>query len=87
MDSEAVWRRIVAHSGETFHQLRGKPFTYHASGRTISLHTTNRHISRTAIEKPLVLVPLADTTPVQHLSAPSYIYALLTDRRIRRSDW
>ena len=87
IDAEAVWRRILQHSGDTFHQLRGKAFTYQAAGRTIHLQTTNRMISRSAIEKALQLVPLENTVPVQHLSAPSYIYAILMDDRIRRSDW
>ena len=87
MDSYAVWRRIVHHSGETFYQIRGKPFTYRARGRTIYLDTTNRMISRTAIEKALRRVPLRSTVPVQDLSAPSYIYGILMDDRIRRGDW
>lgn len=87
VDQDSVWRRIVAHSGETFFQIRGKPFTYSARGRTIYLHTTNRMISRAAIEKALTFVPLKNTVAVQHLSAPSYIYGILMDQRIRSSDW
>lgn len=87
MNAEAVWRRIIRHSGSTFHQIRGKPFTYEARGRTIYLHTTNRVISRTAIEKALRLVPLPNTRAVQYLSAPSYIYAILMDPRVRGNDW
>lgn len=87
MDADAVWKRIVRHSGETFRQLRGKPFTYDARSRTIYLHTTNRHISRKAIEKALKRVPLPDTTVVQDLSGPSYVYGILMDPRIRLSDW
>jgi hypothetical protein len=32
-------------------------------------------------------VPLPNTVPVQHLRGPSYIYAILMDSRIRRTDW
>jgi hypothetical protein len=87
IDCERVWQRIVRHSGEVFHQIRGKPFTYLARGRTITLHTTNRHISRTAIEKALARVPFISTSAVQDLSAPSYVYAILMDSRIRQVDW
>lgn len=87
MDDEAVWRRIVNHSGQTFHQIRGKPFTYRARGRTIYLDTTNRMISRTAIDKALKRVPLENTVTVQDLSAPSYVYGILMDDRIRGRDW
>ena len=39
------------------------------------------------MEEAAALVPLANTVPVQHLRAPSYIYAILMDPRIRQSDW
>jgi len=84
---ETVWNRIVAHAGQPFRQLRGKEFTYSARGRTIYLHTTNRMISRTAIEKALERVPLAGPSDVSDLSAPSYIWGILMDRRIRLGDW
>jgi hypothetical protein len=87
MNTDNVWRRIVNHSGATFHQKRGKPFTYEARGRTIYLHTTDRVISRTAIENALERVPLENTIAVQDLSAPSYIYGILMDPRIRWDDW
>lgn len=87
IDSDGVWARIVRLSGETFNQKSGKVFTYEARGRTIYLHTTNRMISRTAIENALALVPLENTVPVQHLSAPSYVYGILMDPRIRSGDW
>lgn len=87
VDSDKVWNRIVRSSGETFRQLRGKPFTYEARGRTIYLQTTNRMISRTVIEKAFERVPLTNTAVVQDLSAPSYIYGILMDKRIRVDDW
>lgn len=58
INSDAVWARIERRAGEEFRQLRGKPFTYDVSGRSIHLHTTNRMISRTAIEAALKLCPL-----------------------------
>ncbi|MDX2468552.1 MAG: hypothetical protein QNL12_14650 [Acidimicrobiia bacterium] len=80
--ADRVWRQIVNHSGESFQQVRGKQFTYEARGRTIYLHTTNRIISRAAVEKALSRWPLERVSDVQDLSAPSYLYAILTDRRI-----
>jgi hypothetical protein len=85
--AEEVWNRIERNSGEEFRLVRGRPFTYTAAGRTIQLHTTNWMLSRTAIDRALERCPLKNTTSVQDLSAPSYIYALLTDPRIRRDDW
>lgn len=85
--SDRVWTRILRHAGDEFHLVRGRPFTYQARGRTIHLDTTNRMISRTAIERALERVPLTATTDVSDLSAPSYVYALLTDTRIKGNDW
>jgi hypothetical protein len=87
IDADRVWRLIVSHSGETFYQVRGKPFTYEARGRTIYLHTTNRIISRSAVEKALQRAPLASVSVVADLSAPSYVFGILQDPRIRADSW
>lgn len=82
-----VWDRIVQHQSETFHQIRGKEFTYEVIDERIVLHTTNQHIAKRQIEKALELVPLENTQQVHHLRAPSYIYAILMDKRIRNGLW
>lgn len=87
INADAVWRRIRAHAGEPFHLLRGKEFTYTLRGDTLEPSTVNQILARSQIEQALDLVPLADTVAVQHLRAPSYLYAILMDARIRRSDW
>lgn len=46
---DIVWNRIVQHQSETFHQIRGKEFTYEVIGERIVLHTTNQHISKSQI--------------------------------------
>lgn len=82
--AEAVWRRIVSHSGAAFHQVRGKPFTYEARGRTIYLHTTNWVIGRAAVEQALTRMPLDRVSDLQDRSAPSYLYAILTPIGLQR---
>ncbi|GAG82416.1 unnamed protein product, partial [marine sediment metagenome] len=32
-------------------------------------------------------IPLSGTTEIQHLQGPSYIYAILMDKRIRKDNW
>jgi hypothetical protein len=78
-----AWGRIVAHQGQTFRQIRGGEFTYRVVGTQLALDRTKWQIPRSHVEEALDLVPLANTVPVQHLFAPSYIYAILMDRRIR----
>lgn len=82
MNIELIWARICRHEGETFRQIRGKEFTYTVNGNSIRLSTTNYNIAKSTFEKALAFLPLENTVPIQHLSAPSYLYAILTDSRI-----
>ena len=84
---EIVWGRIRAHGGEVFHQIRGKAFYYQVMNGYLRLSTTNQNIPQSDFEKALAFVPLENTVPVQHLRGPSYIYAILMDKRIRQDDW
>lgn len=83
---DTVWARIKALEGETFHQIRGKPFIYSILGSALVPEGINQNIARTDFEKALQLLPLESTAPVQHLRGPSYIYAVLMDKRVRRDD-
>ncbi len=84
---ETIWHRIEALEGETFRQIRGKKFTYKIVGNSLALDSTNQSISQKQLEDAFELLPLEDTISVQHLRAPSYIYAILMDPRVRRGDW
>ena len=84
---QAVWPRIQEHDGEEFHQIRGKAFHYGAFGGYIVPSTVNQQIAKSDFEKALERVPLSNTVPVQDLRGPSYIYAILMDKRIRQNDW
>ncbi|WP_079491640.1 hypothetical protein [Maledivibacter halophilus] len=61
-------------------------FKYQIINNSIVLDRTNRSISKNEIEKALAFVALENTVPLQHLQAPSYIYAILIDDRIKQSD-
>jgi hypothetical protein len=84
---EQVWNRILKNEGEVFKQIRGKEFTFAITGHSISLNSTNRIVSKRTIEQALNYVPLENTVPLQHLQAPSYLFAILMDNRIRKNDW
>jgi hypothetical protein len=83
----SVWARIQAHQRETFHQKRGKAFTYSVYGNAIQLHTTEWQIPKNHVEHALERVPLQNTVSVKHLYGPSYLYAILMDPRIRGASW
>ena len=82
-----VWTRIRSHSGEVFRQIHGGEFTYVAHDGYVEPDRTRQNLPRSHFEKAFELVPLEDTKSVQHLRGPSYLYAILMDRRIRQSDW
>lgn len=86
---ESVWSRIEACAGETFHQVRGQPFTYAVDGSALKPSTTNRSLPRAhfvdAVGRPSVRRP----SELNDLQGPSYIYAVINDDRIRPDglDW
>ncbi len=83
---DEIWNRIKSHEGEIFCQIRGKKFIYSVIGSALIPEGINQNIPRAHFKKALVLLPLENTVPVQHLRGPSYIYAILMDKRIRRYD-
>lgn len=88
IDIELIWKRIIENEGKDFKQKGGKIFTYNLIGEnTIKLNTTNRIISKSQFEKALNFVPLDKLEPIQNLQAPSYIYGILMDDRVRKENW
>lgn len=85
---EILWERIKENEGQVFKQIKGGEFTYDVKGNSITLLSrTRRSISKNIFVKGLKHVPLDNTVPLQHLQAPSYLYAILMDSRIRKNDW
>ncbi len=88
---EAVWRRMVAHQGEQFQTVRGLPFTFEVEGAGIWFFRdgkrVNRKLTRTQFEVALSRCPLARTTEISDLMDYPYVFAVLTDRRIRGQEW
>jgi hypothetical protein len=79
---DAVWRRIEAHAGETFRQVRGGEFTYRVDGGSVWPDRTNRNLGKSQFAQALDRRPLTSTTQLQDLQGPSYLFAILTDARI-----
>jgi len=88
---ETVWRRIVSHQGEPFQTVRGLPFTFEVEGSGIWFFRdgkrVNRKLTRTQFEVALSRCPLARTTEISDLMDYPYVFAVLTDRRIRGQEW
>jgi len=84
---EAVWQRTVSHQGEQFQTVRGLPFTFEVEGPGIWFFRdgkrVNRKLTRIQFEVALSRCPLARTTEISDLMDYPYVFAVLTDRRIR----
>jgi hypothetical protein len=81
-DIDRVWQNLIACEGQTFTQIRGGEFNYQVRGKYLLPDRTLVQISKKSIEEALQYLPLMNTTVLQHLRAPSYLFALLTDKRI-----
>jgi hypothetical protein len=84
---EEVWSRIRAHEGEDFALVRGDVFRYEMFDNYLRPVDRVRHLSRSNFAKALPRLPLQNTTDVSDLQGPSYVFAILMDKRIRRTDW
>lgn len=87
MTIELLWERIKECEGLIFQQIKGGEFSYKVKGNLIILSRTNRSVSKATFNEALKKVPLKNTVPLQNLQAPSYLYAILMDKRIRKNDW
>jgi hypothetical protein len=88
---EAVWRIIQDHQGEQFQTVRGLPFTFEVQGNGIWFFRdgkrVNRKLTRTQLDLAVSRCPLKSTTEIKDLMDYPYLFALLTDRRIRGQAW
>lgn len=77
-----VWSNILKNQGEVFRQIRGRKFTYEIRGDCLIPNTTNVNIGKKDFEKAYMMYPLKNTMGLQDLRGPSYIFAVLMDKRI-----
>ena len=83
----AVWSRIKKHEGDTFKTITGLEFSYSIDGDSIIPSRTDWNIPKSHVGKSLERVPLKDTTEIQDLMGPSYLWGILNDDRISNGDW
>jgi hypothetical protein len=80
-----LWTKIEEHVGQPFRQSRGKEFTYVIRGNTLKPSTTNWNIPRKDFETAAGISQIKSVSQLQKfgLQGPSYVYAIVTDPRIR----
>ena len=80
---EAIWENIKRHEGEVFYTVSGLEFTYQVVVEKL-IHTRIKvAISKSAFEKAIILNPQKPSDLHNDVVGPSYIYALISDSRIR----
>ena len=85
---EEVWDRIVANAGQTFHTIRGLPFTYKIKGNGFYPSRTNYRISKSDFRKAYQWVPAEGPGEISEIvRGPSYVWAVLHDPRISFDQW
>lgn len=85
-----VWERISRHAGEPgFHTRTGKDVTYDVDDDAIVVRgVRGARIPRDHVEEAARHVPFSSLREVpQELWGRSYLFAILMDARIRRTDW
>ena len=83
----ADWSRIKKHEGDTFKTITGLEFSYSIDGDSIIPSRTDWKIPRSHVLKLLDRVPLKDTTEIQDVMGPSYLWGILNDERISNGNW
>jgi hypothetical protein len=83
----SVWDRVVRHQGDEFQTITGLPFTYEVEGSSgiwfyRDGQRINRRLGRGELVSALQKCPLHGPTDLREFQDPSYLFGLLTDRRI-----
>jgi hypothetical protein len=87
IDTENVWRRVVRNQGSEFKTVTDLPFTYEVEGASgIWFYRKgkriNRRLGKRELESALKKWPLHGPSDLKEFQDPSYLFGLLTDRRI-----
>ena len=86
--ASTVWARISNLAGKRFTTKTGKPFTYTVTNDALVTDRTDYLLGRRNFETALAHVPCGGPGEInQTVRGPSYVWAILHDARVRRSDW
>ena len=79
---DTVWANICKHESDIFHTIKNKEFTYIVKdGYIVVSIPSQTRITKTYFEKALKM-NIAQPTEI-NLRGQSYIYGIITDRRIK----
>lgn len=81
MSFEFIWNRIKQNEGQIFYTVTNRPCSYEFRDTYLKLLNTNRCIPKTQIEQAW-LMKAKQPSEISDFMAPSYIIAIITDKRI-----
>jgi hypothetical protein len=84
---DMVWARIRQNQHQPFSTITGARFSYHVEGSTVVVDRTDYGIAKSNFERVLDVAPLESPTEISNTRGPGYVWAILHDKRIRRTDW
>lgn len=83
-----VWRRIRAHEGEKFYTVRQREFTYSIEKDRLIPSRTVYWIAKSNFKKAYRMVPIDGPGKISNdVRGPSYVWAILHDKRILNGEW
>lgn len=82
-----LWVNLQDHEGETFHTIKGLPFTYRMENEFLvpirNGAPVKQSLTRQNFERALGLLPFNGPGEINNsIRGPAYVYALLHDTRI-----
>lgn len=77
------WRAICAFEGEEFETIRGLTFRYSVEGNMLRTTRTDYGLSRATFVQAWGRMPVDGPGKLADLRGPSYVWAILSDDRIR----
>jgi len=84
MEFEAIWNRILQNEGKEFKTKTELPFTYKIVNGAVVPNRTKFPLAKANFEKAAELMPLLGPGQINNtVYGPSYVYAILTDIRIK----
>jgi len=83
-DFEIIWNSILAHAGEVFHTKTGLPFVYHIIDNCVISDRTDYPLDVSNFKKAIAFPKLEGPGQISNIvRGPSYVFAILTDERIK----
>lgn len=84
---EEVWSRVCTCAGQILYTKTGVAFTYRVEGRSVVPDRTGYPSHAAQLKKVHDLGPLVGPGEINRLvRGPAYVYAILSDPRIRSRD-